>query len=54
MLQRILFVIGCCAATSVALAQNATLAASIGVSVFPAAGQDATQQFASVRVSSYR
>ncbi len=44
MLQRILFVIGCCAATSVALAQNATLAASIGVSVFPAAGQDATQQ----------
>ena len=44
MLLRIFFTLGCCAVTSFALAQNATLAASVGVSVFPAAGQDATQQ----------
>ncbi len=44
MLLRIFFVIGCCAATAVGLAQSATLAASIEVFVFPAAGQDATEQ----------
>jgi uncharacterized protein YcfJ len=41
---RIFFLMGCCAASAVALAQNATLGTSIGVMVFPAAGQDATQQ----------
>ncbi len=44
MLLRIFIVIGCCAASAVTLTQNATLAGSVGVIVFPAAGQDATQQ----------
>ncbi len=44
MLLRIFCVVGCYAATAVALAQNATLAASIELFVFPAAGQDATLQ----------
>lgn len=44
MLLRISFLVGCCTAVAVCLAQSATLGASMGVSVFPAAGQDATQQ----------
>ena len=44
MLLRIIFLIGCYGAAAVILAQSATLAASMGVSVFPAQGQDETQQ----------
>lgn len=44
MLLRIICIVGCYAATVVALAQDATLAASIEVFVYPAAGQDATLQ----------
>ena len=44
MLLRTIFFIGCFGFASLSLAQNATLAASIGVMVFPADGQDEREQ----------
>lgn len=44
MLLRIIFFIGCLGPASLSLAQSATLAASVGVMVFPADGQDERQQ----------
>ncbi len=44
MLIRIIIAIGCYATAAVCLAQSSSLGASMGVMVFPAEGQDETQQ----------